>query len=254
MWWWKLNESEHRTEYAGNAEDKLESVNEEERSWETVSKAMRDTAAEVLGKTSGKSGKMEEAWWWDEDVQQAVASKREAKKERDLNRCEETIAAYNQANKNAKRAVARTRSAALRDVYKSLNGQEGKRKAIRIAKQKNQDSQDVQQVRQIKSARGDVLTEGDDIKEGWRSYFDQLMNAENERIQREVPAKEEGRVWIVLGEEEVRKALSKMKKGKAVGPDDIPVEAWRALGGKGVTWLTEILCRVMASEKMPDEW
>ena len=45
-----------------------------------------------------------------------------------------------------------------------------------------------------------------------------------------------------------------MKKGKAVGPDDIPVEAWRALEGKGVTWLTEILCRVMASEQMPDEW
>ena len=34
-------------------------------------------------------------------------------------------------------------------------------------------------------------------------------------------------MWIVLGEEEVRKALSKMKKGKAVGSDDIPVEAWR---------------------------
>ena len=63
---WKLNESEHRTEYARNAEDKLESINEEERSWETVSKAMRDTATGVLGKTSGKSGKMEEAWWWNE--------------------------------------------------------------------------------------------------------------------------------------------------------------------------------------------
>ena len=150
--------------------------------------------------------------------------------------------------------VARARSAALRDLYESLNGEEGKRKAIRIAKQKNKDSQDVQPIRQIKSAQGDVLTEEDGIKEGWRSYFDQLMNEENERIQREVPAREEGRLWIVLGEEEVRKALSKMKKGKAVGPDDIPVEAWRALEGKGVTWLTEILCRVMASEKMPDEW
>ena len=99
-----------------------------------------------------------------------------------------------------------------------------------------------------------MLTEEDDMKEGWRSYFDQLMNVENERIQSKVPAREEGRVWIVLGEEEVRKALSKMKKWKAVGPDDIPVEAWRALEGKGVTWLTEILCRLIASEKMPDEW
>ena len=187
-------------------------------------------------------------------VQQAVASEREMKKERDLNRCKETIAAYKQANKNTKRAVVRARSAALRDLYESLKGEEGKRKARRIAKKRNQDLQDAQQVRHIKSAQGNVLTEEDDIKEGWRSYFDQLMNVENERIQSKVPAREEGRVWIVLGEEEVRKALSKMKKWKAVGPDDIPVEAWRALGGKGVTWLTEILCGVMASEKMPDEW
>ena len=86
-----------------------------------------------------------------------------------------------------------------------------------------------------------MLTEEDDIKEGWRSYFDQLMNVESEIIQREVTAREEGSMWIVLGEEEVRKALSQMKKGKAVGPDDILVEAWRALEGKGVTWLTEIL-------------
>ena len=76
----------------------------------------------MLRKTSGKSGKKEETWWWDEEVQQAVASKREMKKERSLDRCEETIAGYKQANKHAKRAVARARSAAFRDLYKSLNG------------------------------------------------------------------------------------------------------------------------------------
>ena len=63
-----------------------------------------------------------------------MASKRELKKERSLDRCEETIAGYKQANKHAKRAVARARSAARRDLYESLNGVEGKIKAIRIAK------------------------------------------------------------------------------------------------------------------------
>ena len=88
--WWKLNGSEHRTEYAR--------------------KAMRENAEEVLGDIWGKSGKKEETWWWDEEVHQAVASRREIKIERDLNRCEETIAAYKQANKNVKRAFARVRS------------------------------------------------------------------------------------------------------------------------------------------------
>ena len=40
--------------------------------------------------------------------------------------------------------------------------------------------------------------EEDDIKEGWRSYFDQLMDVENERIQREVPAREEEEFGLYL--------------------------------------------------------
>ena len=104
--------------HARKAEDKLESINKEERSSETVCKAIRESI--------GESGKKEVTWWWDEEVQQAVASKREMKKERDLNRCEETIAAYKQANNNANRAVARARSAAPRDLYESLDGKRAK--------------------------------------------------------------------------------------------------------------------------------
>ena len=37
--------------------------------------------------------------------------------------------------------------------------------------------------------------------------------------------------------EEVRTGLVKMKRGKAQGPDDIPLEVWIALGSKGVVFL-----------------
>ena len=45
-----------------------------------------------------------------------------------------------------------------------------------------------------------------------------------------------------------------MKKGKAQEPDDIPVEAWIALGNKGVEFLVNFLNRLLRGEKMPDEW
>ena len=45
-----------------------------------------------------------------------------------------------------------------------------------------------------------------------------------------------------------------MKKGKAQGPDDIPVEAWIALGNKGVEFLVNFFNRLLRGEKMPDEW
>ncbi|KAK3513060.1 hypothetical protein QTP70_000945 [Hemibagrus guttatus] len=45
-----------------------------------------------------------------------------------------------------------------------------------------------------------------------------------------------------------------MKSGKAVGPDDIPVEVWKCLGEAAVEFLTNLFNRVLESERMPEEW
>ena len=45
-----------------------------------------------------------------------------------------------------------------------------------------------------------------------------------------------------------------MKKGKTQGPDDISVEAWIALGNKGVEFLVNFFNRLLRGEKMTDEW
>ncbi|KAK3538868.1 hypothetical protein QTP86_018772 [Hemibagrus guttatus] len=57
-----------------------------------------------------------------------------------------------------------------------------------------------------------------------------------------------------IRKDEVRKALKRMKSGKAVGPDDIPVEAWKCLGEAAVEFLTSLFNRVLESERMPEEW
>ncbi|KAK3507739.1 hypothetical protein QTP70_034844 [Hemibagrus guttatus] len=66
----------------------------------------------------------------------------------------------------------------------------------------------------------------------------------------------EGLVQIVdkIRKDEVRKALKRMKSGKAVGPDDIPVEVWKFLGEAAVEFLTSFFNRVLESERMPEEW
>ena len=53
--------------------------------------------------------------------------------------------------------------------------------------------------------------------------------------------------------EEIRTGLRKMKKGKAQTPNGIPVEAWIALGNKGVQFLMNFFNRLLRGEKMPDE-
>ena len=45
-----------------------------------------------------------------------------------------------------------------------------------------------------------------------------------------------------------------MKVGKAVGPDGVPIEAWKSLGEHGVSWLTHFLNNVTAEGRMPNAW
>ena len=56
------------------------------------------------------------------------------------------------------------------------------------------------------------------------------------------------------GKEEVRENMKRMKNGKAVGPDDIPVEVWKCLGEIALEFLTKLYNRTMESERMPEEW
>jgi hypothetical protein len=41
-------------------------------------------------------------------------------------------------------------------------------------------------------------------------------------------------------ESEVKDALKRMKGGKAMGPDGIPIEVWRTLGDVVIVWLTKL--------------
>ena len=91
------------------------------------------------------------------------------------------------------------------------------------------------------------------VKQSWKECFDNLPNQENLREKREMKTEERERDMEDISKEEVRTELRKMKKGKAQGPDDIPVEAWVALGNKGVEFLVNLFSRLLLGEKMPNE-
>ena len=120
-----------------------------------------------------------------------------------------------------------------------------KNEVFKIAKQRNRQSKDVQQVRVINSKTG---------KQRWKEYFDNLLNHENPRERRETITEGRERDVEEISGEEVRTGLRKMKKRKAQGPDDIPVEAWIALGNKGVEFFVNFFNRLLRGEKIPDEW
>jgi hypothetical protein len=57
-----------------------------------------------------------------------------------------------------------------------------------------------------------------------------------------------------IQEYEVKDALKRMREGKAMGPDGIPIEVWRTLGDVAIVSLTNLFNLIFRSNKMPDEW
>ena len=51
----------------------------------------------------------------------------------------------------------------------------------------------------------------------------------------------------------VKNPLRRMKKGKAVGPDELPVEVWKCMGKMGIEFLTRLFNRLLMGERMPEE-
>jgi hypothetical protein len=43
-----------------------------------------------------------------------------------------------------------------------------------------------------------------------------------------------------IQESKVKEALKRMKGGKAMGPDGIPIEVWKCLGDIAIVWLTKL--------------
>ena len=95
---------------------------------------------------------------------------------------------------------------------------------FKIAKHRHRQSKDVQQIRVIKSKTGEMMMEEEKVKQRWKEYFDNLLNQENHTERREMRTEERERDVEDFSDEELRTGLRKMKKGKAQGPDEIPVE------------------------------
>ncbi|KAK3542740.1 hypothetical protein QTP70_000077 [Hemibagrus guttatus] len=222
--------------------------------WETTAEVIRETGRNVLGVSSGRRKEDKETWWWNEEVQDSIQRKRLAKKKWDMDRTEENRQEYKELQRRVKREVSKAKQKAYDELYTRLDTREGEKDLYRLARQRDRDGKDVQQVRVIKDRDGRVLTSEESVQRRWKEYFEELMNEENEREKRVEGVNSVEQKVDKIRKDEVRKALKRMKSGKAVGPDDIPVEVWKCLGEAAVEFLASLFNRVLESERMPEEW
>ncbi|KAK3553472.1 hypothetical protein QTP70_003516 [Hemibagrus guttatus] len=252
--WWKLKKEECCEEFRQKLRQALGGQVVLPDDWETTAEVIRETGRKVLGVSSGRRKEDKETWWWNEEVQDSIQRKRLAKKKWDMDRTEENRQEYKELQRRVKREVSKAKQKAYDELYTRLDTSEGEKDLYRLARQRDRDGKDVQQVRVIKDRDGRVLTSEESVQRRWKEYFEELMNEENEREKRVEGVNSVEQKVDKIRKDEVRKALKRMKSGKAVGPDDIPVEVWKCLGEAAVEFLASLFNRVLESERMPEEW
>ncbi|KAG1681055.1 DNA replication licensing factor MCM5 [Nymphon striatum] len=121
------------------------------------------------------------------------------------------------------------------DMYKRISEISGKRHTITSGC--------------IRDENGKILTETADICKRWERYIDHLFEDEREELMENAEC--------VTGPEitksEITNAIKKMKKGKAIGPDEISTEMIQALGEYGTELLHKVFNEIYETGVLPED-
>jgi hypothetical protein len=134
---------------------------------------------------------------------------------------------------------------------------EGRGKGIFwLARIQERKTRDINQIKCIKDGIDQLLVRDEEIKDRWREYFDRLFNGEDESptIELDDSFDDTNRRVVRIQEAEIEEALKMMKRGKAMGPDGIPIQVWRCLGARAIVLLAKLFNLIFRENKMPEEW
>jgi len=256
--WWKLKEDVAKTfKERVLKEGPWHEGGDANSMWMGMATCIRKVALEEFGVTKGGKREAKETWWWNEKVQKAIKEKKECFRRMHLDRSADNVERYKVAKKTAKRAVSEARGRMYDGLYQRLGTKEGEKDIYRMAKSRERKTRDIIQVKCIKDETERLLTKDEDIKNRWREYFDKLFNEDNgsSSTELDISSDDLNRHFVRrIQESEVKDALKRMKGGKAMGPDGIPIEVWKSFGDVAIIWLTKLFNLIFRSNMMPDEW
>ncbi|GJN17177.1 hypothetical protein PR202_gb04227 [Eleusine coracana subsp. coracana] len=191
------------------------------------SQMMAQVASEVFGVSRGGKQEAKDTWWWNDKVQRAIKEKKECFKRLHLDKSATNIEGYKIAKRAAKRAVSVAKGQAYDNLYQRLGTKEGEKDIYRMARIRERKTRDINQIKCIKDGVDRLLVRDEEIKDRWREYFDKLFNGEEEGpiLELDDSFDDNNRRFVRrIQETEIEEALKRMKSGKAMGPDGIPIE------------------------------
>ena len=209
---WKLKDKETRRRFEERVGE-LVDVNAPDL-WESFKDGVLKACDEVCGRKRGRRDRGD-AWWWNEEVKDAIARKKAAFKKMCKNKTDENQLAYKKTRNQAKKAVARAMKQQaeqeLNDLFKTSS------EVFKFVKSIKRDGKDIEGGRCMRGRDGRLGFSEEDRGKIWKDHMEEIMNVENEWDQITEVNLVEGPIERVTLEE-MMTALCRMKAGKAAGP------------------------------------
>ena len=165
--WWKLKETSCQEAFRQEVIRILGGKDRLPDRWDKTAEMLRKTVETVLGVTFGKRKGDRETWWWNEEVQESIKEKKEAKKTWDKIRDENIKKIYKEKKSKAKKAVAMAKGRTYDNLNARLETKEGEKELYRLARQRDRAGKDVQHVRVIKDKKGNVIVNSVAVLKRW---------------------------------------------------------------------------------------
>jgi len=163
---------------------------------------------------------------------------------------------YKAAKRLADKGVTIAKGNAFDRLYRKLEAEEGGKEVFKLARAREKKIRDLESVRCVKGEDCKVLVLDTTIRERWQGYFSLLFNGGSVDSLCLARGVQEGyphdRACSCVSKEEVKDVLRRVKSGKAVGLNLIPIEIWKCLGERGLGWLTELFNVIFRTLKMPN--
>ena len=233
----------HVSTSAGVADRATENI------WNNIKTGLLKTTEEVCGTTQPHRWRRE-IWWWNEHMEKAIAAKQTAFKAWKAGKG--TRASYDAAKQNARHAVHHARQEADK-VYKNIDPKSSE--VYRLANQFRREHTDVVGDKPVKNDAGEMSMSEDSKQKAWLEHYQQLLNLEfdwNPDHLSYQPLVEDPPIPITT--DMVKKAITQMKAGKALGPSGIVVEMIRAAGDMGASMIRDFAVAFIRDGKVPSDW
>lgn len=231
-----------------------------EEEWEVFKNAVVSCASRVCGmKRLSNRGIRKGSEWWNDEVARLVKGKKDMYKRWLQNRCRAVYESYKVLRNEVKRAVRRAKKEAdCRWGEKLVEDFSTNKRMFWREVKRTRKGVDVREEK-VKDENGHVLTDGVEVCERWREYFDGLLNVSESgsavitaRPGMNVRVFEKGNMDISL--DEVVRAVNRLKGGKASGVDEMKAEYLKSGGHMCAEWMVRLMNVCMSSGRVPKDW